>query len=183
MKKRAFFLLSTIILLAGCAGGSKLSRSAAAYRDYEENLSYTRQTFPEIPEDDVLAPVENEGPISAEAGDPVDNELKQALANFAQENEERGIYNGFTILVYSGINRELAFETRNKLYNSLPSQIKAEMEYEQPRYLVKVGRFIHRIEAQSLFHSIKQDFPTARIIRQRFGKAPVPEEVEEGDDI
>lgn len=183
MTKQAFVLLSLIIMLTGCAGGSKLSRSAASYNDYEENLDRTRVTFPEIPQSPVVMPGENSGPISAEAGSPVDGDLQQALANFAKENEERGAYNGFTILVYSGINREQAFETRNKLYNSLPSQIKAEMEYEQPRYLVKVGRYIHRIEAQDLFHTIKQDFPSARIIRQRFGEVPQEEEIEEGDDI
>ncbi|GAB4107832.1 hypothetical protein GCM10028791_02790 [Echinicola sediminis] len=183
MTKQAFALVFALIFLAGCAGGSKLSRSAAAYNDYEENLGRSRVTFPEIPQENLIAPTENSGPISADAGAAVDSDLQQALNNFARENEEKGAFNGFTILVYSGVNREQAFETRNKLYNTLPSQIKAEMEYEQPRYLVKVGRYIHRIEAQALFYSIKQDFPTARIIRQRFGKTPETEEIEEGDDI
>lgn len=187
MIKQAFFLSSIIILLAGCAGGSKLSKSAAAYNNYSEDLSYARETYPELPADNILAPAEENGPVSTESGTPVDKDLQVALNNLSKENEERGVYAGFTILVYSGIDREQAFETRNQLYNTLPDQIKAEMEYEQPRYLVKVGRYIHRIEAQSLFHSIKQDFPSARIIRQRFGKTQEPTEEEipetEGNDI
>ncbi|WP_186755746.1 hypothetical protein [Echinicola salinicaeni] len=182
MTKQAFSLLMSFVLLAGCAGGSKISRSAAAYNNYQEDLSYNRITYPDLPKENSIAP-ESNGPISAEAGDPVDADLEQALTSFSIENEERGTYNGFTILVYSGVDREQAFSVRNDLYNTLPSEVKAEMEYEQPRYLVKVGQYLYRIEAHSLFHTIKKDFPTARIIRQRFGKAPEEEEPEEGEII
>ncbi|QDH78761.1 hypothetical protein FKX85_06820 [Echinicola soli] len=180
MKKNiAYLSIFVVTLLAGCAGGSKMSKSAASYNNYEENLSSYRATYPDLPKEESLAPDQSNGPVSAEAGDPVDSDLQASLTRFARSNANRGVYNGFTILVYSGVDREKAFSTRNKLYNTLPSQVKAEMEYEQPRYLVKVGRYINRIEAQSLFHSIKQDFPSARIIQQRFGKEEEAEIIQE----
>lgn len=180
MKKHiAYLSLFVVILLAGCAGGSKMSKSAAAYNDYQENLSSYRETYPDLPKEESLSSSQNNGPVSSEAGDPVDSDLQASLKNFARTNANRGVYNGFTILVYSGVDRKKAFSTRNKLYNTLPEQVKAEMEYEQPRYLVKVGRYINRIEAQSLFHTIKQEFPGARIIQQRFGKEEETEEIEE----
>ncbi|WP_225444043.1 hypothetical protein [Echinicola arenosa] len=178
MMKQTFFLLLLVLILASCAGSGKMSKSAAAYNNYSEDLSYTRVTFPDLPEANQLEPVKNSGPVSSDAGDPVDADLAIALDNFAQKNADREVYNGFTILVYSGIDRDEAFKTRNQLYNTLPTQIKAEMEYEQPRYLVKVGQYINRIEAQSLFHTIKKDFPGARIIQERFGK-----ETEEDEEI
>ncbi|AWW31025.1 hypothetical protein DN752_13325 [Echinicola strongylocentroti] len=182
MKKNiAYLSIFVVTLLVGCAGGSKMSKSAAAYNDYEENLSPYRRTYPDLPKAESLAP-STSGPVSAEAGDPVDSDLQVSLTKFADSNANREVYNGFTILVYSGVDRDQAFSTRNELYNTLPSQVKAEMEYDQPRYLVKVGRYINRIEAQSLFHTIKQDFPSARIIQQRFGKEEEDGEVEEIED-
>lgn len=176
MIKQVFFSLLTLLFLANCAGSGKMSRSAATYRDFTEDLSSYRPSFPEIPQAQVIP---EDAPVSAGSGTPVDTDLDQALEKFTQENASKDYFNGFTILVYSGVDREQAFDTRNQLYSSLSSNYKAEMEYQQPRYLVKVGRFLNRIEAQALFHSIKKEFPSARIIQQRFERQKEDQEGEE----
>ena len=42
------------------------------------------------------------------------------------------------------------------------------MQYQEPRYLVKVGRYAYKFEAQKNFSLIKTQFPSARIIQDRF---------------
>ncbi|MDN3669294.1 hypothetical protein QWY93_08135 [Echinicola jeungdonensis] len=176
MTKQVFFSFLTLLFLASCAGTGKMSRSAASYNNYSEDLSSYRPSFPEIPQ---ARAIPEEVPVSAGSGTPVDKDLEFALEKFTQENASKDYFNGFTILVYSGVDREHAFDTRNQLYSSLSSNFKAEMEYQQPRYLVKVGRFLNRIEAQALFHSIKKEFPSARIIQQRFERQKGDQEGEE----
>ena len=79
--------------------------------------------------------------------------------------------------MYSGLDRDLAFKTRNDLYSAIPD-IRAEMQYQQPRYMVKVGKYINRIEALYLFEKIKEKFPAARIIQDRFERDTVGSEQE-----
>ncbi|GGZ18298.1 hypothetical protein GCM10007049_08050 [Echinicola pacifica] len=172
MKSSGVFLALVVGLLSACAGSSKISKSAAAYKNYDEDLTSYRASYPELPSEEQLDPSKLEGPVSQDAGEAIDQDLQMAMNRVAQENKDRGVYNGFTIMVYSGLDRDKAFSARNKLYNSLPEQVKVEMEYEQPRYLVKVGKYLNKIEAQPLYNTIKQEFSTARIIQQRFGDKP-----------
>ncbi|KEO73201.1 hypothetical protein [Anditalea andensis] len=161
-------ILSIVLIAAmasSCAAVKK--RPVEEYKNYEENLSETRHTFPSLPEPGAMATGPSAG---AGAGNPVNSQLDEAVENFIRNNKAERHYSGFTILVYSGVDRERAFETRNILYSEYPD-IKAFMEYQQPRYLVKVGRYINRIEAQSQYNKIKDKFPTTRIIQDRFERA------------
>lgn len=164
-----------LILSAGCGiiNITKSGSSASRFDDYSENLSDSRITFAELPQ--LEAPTFPTEIATAGSGAAVDKELEGALSNFARTNREETYFSGFTILVYSGVDRDLAFKTRNDLYASI-SDIKAYMQYEQPRYLVKVGKYINRIEALRLFEQIKENFPTARIIQDRFQREMVGNE-------
>ena len=144
----------------------KSGHNTARFDSYTEDLSESRITFAELPEVKMPEPTAPGG-STAGAGEAVDSDLEEALAHFAQSKKEVPYYSGFTILVYSGLDRDLAFKTRNDLYSTFPD-ITAEMQYQQPRYLVKVGRYINRIEALRLFDEIKGKFPSARIIQDRF---------------
>lgn len=144
----------------------KSGHSTSRFDSYSEDLSESRIVFAELPEVKMPEPTA-EGRSGSGAGGAVDSDLEEALAYFAQTKKEVPYYSGFTILVYSGLDRDLAFKTRNDLYSTFPD-ITAEMQYQQPRYLVKVGRYINRIEALRLFEEIKGKFPSARIIQDRF---------------
>ncbi|WP_143959430.1 hypothetical protein [Litoribacter populi] len=160
--KNALIVILVSMFALSCAA---IKRGPAdAYKDYSEDLSETRVTFPELPDPDEM---ESESSVAKGAGSPVDEDLEEAIGYFKRDNEDKQYYNGFTILVYSGVDRDKAFETRNDLYTTHPD-VKADMQYQQPRYLVKVGQYVNRIEAQSLYYKIKEDFPSARIIQDRF---------------
>jgi len=160
--KNALSIVLVAALAFSCAAVKK--RPADEFRNYEEDLSETRYTFPSLPDPDELV---SKPSADGGAGNPVDRQLDEAVDYFVRANKAERHYSGFTILVYSGVDRDRAFETRNILYSEFPD-IKAFMEYQQPRYLVKVGRYINRIEAQSQYNKIKDKFPTTRIIQDRF---------------
>lgn len=156
-----------LLFSTGC-GIINIKRSGHAaqrFDSYSEDLSGSRISFSDIPEPKVS--VSASGQARAGAGSAVDKDLEEALAYSAKTKREEPYFSGFTILVYSGVDRDLAFKTRNDLYSSFPD-IKADMQYQQPRYLVKVGKYINRIEALHLYEKINQQFPSARIIQDRF---------------
>ena len=165
------------MLITSSCGIINIKRSGSSssrFDSYNEDISSSRITFAELPE--VKAPT-SIGPVSAGAGNAVDKDLEEALTHFANNKKEEPYFSGFTILVYSGIDRDLAFKTRNDLYSAFP-EINTFMQYQQPRYLVKVGKYINRIEALYLFEKIKEQFPIARIIQDRFQRESVGNEQE-----
>lgn len=154
-----------ILLLASSCGILNISKSGSnvdVYENYSEDLSSKRIKFDELPDPSI--PSEND-----EVTPSVDQELERAMQGIVEENKKNMFYNGFSILVYSGVDRELAFETRNNIYSEFPD-IQANMEYQQPRYLVKIGKYINRIEALSMYEKINENFPSARIVPDKFLK-------------
>ena len=71
------------------------------------------------------------------------------------------------MLVYSGVDRNEAFRTKETLSSAFP-ELNPEIQYQQPRYLVKVGSYGFKIEAQPAYYQLKTQFPAARIIQDRF---------------
>ena len=95
----------------------------------------------------------------------INYELDQASILLAQRNqkviEERGIL-GYTIQVYSGNNRKIAEDIRDKLI--LTYEEPTKRAYDRPNYKVKIGEFLSKMEAYELYLLIKEDFPQAFIV-------------------
>lgn len=162
MKGSSILLLAICFLTASCALIQPKAPTARAFDNFSEDLSASRITFPDLEEQS--KPVEN---VEYEIVPADDADLRIALDRLREANQGERYWSGFTVLVYSGIDRELAFETRNDLFTHFPD-FKTDMQYQQPRYLVKVGKFVNRIEALAYYHEIKEKFPAARIIQDRF---------------
>jgi hypothetical protein len=176
MVKRILHAFVWILISTGCGiiSVSKTGGTAERYSGYTENLENTLPTFEPFPAD-VLSV------RSTETVSPVDEDLSLAVKRLISENEMEMYINGFTILVYSGVDREQAFKTRNLLYSDYPD-VSTFMQYEQPRYLVKVGRYINRIEALAWYEKIIDEFPSARIIQDRFERSRFYEKPEKIED-
>ena len=78
---------------------------------------------------------------------------------------------GYTIQVYAGNSRALALEAKNKLYTLYPSARPA-MSYHQPHYVVSIGHFLDKLEAQKIYAEIKRVLPHAIIRPTRFHSQP-----------
>ncbi|HLU88700.1 MAG TPA: hypothetical protein VKZ51_02635 [Cyclobacteriaceae bacterium] len=178
MIKKGCVAILALLFSAGCGiiNITKSGEATGAFDDYHEDLSTSRIVFPEIPEIETRIDYGSSSDLAS--GNAVDKDLEEALAHFARTKSEEPYFSGFTILVYSGVDRDLAFKTRNDLYSHFPD-IKAEMQYQQPRYLVKVGRYINRIEALPLYEKVNSQFPAARIIQDRFQKESAEPEAEQ----
>lgn len=179
MIKRILFASVWLAITSGCGfiTVSKSGGSAEKYTGYTENLENTLPTFESFP---TTASTRR----SEERVEPIDNDLSTAVQRLISQNENEMYISGFTILVYSGVDREEAFNTRNSLYSDYPDVL-TFMQYQQPRYLVKVGRYINRIEALAWYERINDEFPSARIIQDRFERSRFndkPEKIEDAQE-
>lgn len=160
---RVFWILGLVLILASCKTTSKTTNSASSYANYQENLNSSLPVYP-----DYRAQMNANPSIESSAStEAIDGELDHVQASLISKNKSEPYFNGYSVLVYSGIDRGKAFKTRDDLAMNFPDLV-PEMQYEQPRYLVKVGKYAHKIEAQKSFSEVKTQFPTARIIQDRF---------------
>jgi len=160
---RIFWILGFVLILASCKTTRNTSNAASNYANYQENLNPSLPVYPDYRAQMNARPsIESSGSTEA-----IDGQLKQLQASLISKNKSEPYFSGYSVLVYSGIDRNKAFKTRDDLAMNFPDLI-PEMQYQQPRYLVKVGKFAHKIEAQKSFTEVKAQFPTARIIQDRF---------------
>lgn len=160
---RVLWVLGLVLILASCKTTKRTSSSASNYANYQENLNASLPVYPDYRAQMIAKPsMESSGSTEA-----IDAQLDQIQASLVSKNKSEPYFSGYSVLVYSGIDRDKAFKTRDDLAMNFPDLV-PEMQYEQPRYLVKIGKYAHKIEAQKSFTEVKTQFPTARIIQDRF---------------
>lgn len=161
---RKIWAIVFVILISSC----KIIRPASdgsgnTFSTYQEDLSGSLPQYPDfrsVTEDVSTSTI----PTSVQS---VDSELDKVQSRFAQKNKSEPYFNGYTVLVFSGIDRNQAFKTQDDLRFNYPDY-PSEMQYQQPRYLVKLGQYTYKIEAQKVFSQLKGQYPSARIIQDRF---------------
>ena len=80
------------------------------------------------------------------------------------------LWDGYTILVYSGNNELEAGRVRNRLFDMVPDQ-EAKFSYKLPTYFVKVGQYFQKVEALPLLKNIQRTYPSAAIVSEK--KIPI----------
>ncbi|WP_111668899.1 hypothetical protein [Algoriphagus litoralis] len=161
---RKILVVGFLVLISSCKSMRTGSGdNATAFSTYQEDLTPSLPQYPNFRE---TSTNENSSdtPSSVQS---IDAELKNVQKKFAEKNKSEPYLSGYTVLVFSGIDRNAAFKTQDDLKLYFPD-LEAEMQYQQPRYLVKLGQYTYKIEAQKVFSQIKEQFPTARIIQDRF---------------
>lgn len=160
---RSFWILGILLVLFGCKTLSIKKGENSSYDSYQEDLASSLPQYPDFRKFESQTS-ELTGIVSATA---VDDELEIVQQRLIEKNKSEIYFSGYTVLVYSGIDRNKAFNTRDEMFQYFP-ELAAEMQYQEPRYLVKVGRYAYKFEAQKNFSLIKTQFPSARIIQDRF---------------
>jgi hypothetical protein len=160
---KSFWIVGLVLIALGCSSSKGVPKGEASrYAGYDENISTSLPDFPDFKQ--ALDSLNTAPPTSSQ-------EVDLVLLEQVQKNYDKAklapYFNGFTVLVYSGVDRNVAFKTLEELTLLFPDS-KPEMQYQQPRYLIKVGRFGYKIEAQPVFNALKKQFPTTRIIQDRF---------------
>ncbi|MCS5490959.1 hypothetical protein [Algoriphagus limi] len=159
---RKSWIFGIVILFFSCKTGQSVVSGPESFAGYQEDLTASLPNYPDYEQQlESLPTIQPE-----ESARAIDTQL-EALARVQYEkNTSEPYFNGFRVLVYSGLNRDEAFKTQEELVEAFP-EISAEMQYEQPRYLLKVGRYGYKVEALKVLYEIKTVFPSARIIRDR----------------
>lgn len=161
---RSIWVLGIFFFLFGCKVlGIKKSSENSSYDSYQEDLT------PSLPQYADFRNIETQASDLSgnESATAVDDELEKVQQRLIEKNKSEVYFSGYTVLVYSGIDRNQAFRTRDELFQYFP-ELEAEMQYQEPRYLVKVGRYNYKFEAQKPYSLIKTQFPSARILQDRF---------------
>jgi hypothetical protein len=160
-----FFALS-LIFTAGCAVQKP---SATTGTSYSEDLSVLRPEVDSADSSVAETPVRKTEYVEAKYA--VNAKLDAVLDSIDRINLSRKYVDGFTILVYSGLDREAALNARKELTTAIPD-LQSEIEYAQPNFRVRAGTYFNRLDAQKDYVAVKRLFPNAIITPSRIQIQP-----------
>lgn len=162
---RSLYGLVVALFVISCATQKKTSTASTNGTKYTEDLSVWRPK-PESVAPTKDKPVENDlkkQTTNVEAKYTVNKKLDAVLDSIDRINVRRNFVDGYTIQVYTGLKREEALNTKKMITASLPD-LESEINYAQPNFRVRVGKYLNRIEAQKDYVAVKKYFPTAIVI-------------------
>jgi hypothetical protein len=131
---------------------------------YHEDLYFLRPKFPEVV--DTVQQNQNRRKADVAASHMVNNVVDGVLDSINRFNVTRKLIDGYTIQIYSGQNREEAMNAKKKMMTDVPG-LTAELEYNQPKFRVKVGSYYSRLEAQKNMLHLKHSFPNAILVPEK----------------
>lgn len=166
--RHLIIVLLCFALMAGCASKVTTSGTATAGK-YSEDLSVWRpesEVKKDSAKDAFTAPERTRTNKYVEAQHAVTGQVDNVLDSIYNDNLSKGAIDGYTIQVYSGIKREDALNVKKKLTQSLPD-LESEVQYRQPNFRVRTGKYHSRLDAQRDYLAVKKVFPNAIVIPDR----------------
>lgn len=147
------------VWLASCAPPPTTSTAS-----YQEDLSKLRPTIDSIPKDTSRMQVSSETvPLQGH----IKVELDSIIRYSVEQNKINNQVDGFFIQIYAGNSRDRANALRNKAADFFP-ELEPKISYRQPNFRVLAGRFTDRLEATRVFRDVKEEFPKALLVPDRF---------------
>lgn len=176
MRFRYLLTLYVLLLIASCSpktigtkGEESYSEDLRRYHmNYEDSVEALGLDSREDEDDNVVPnPERNQlyGNIDTEYA--ITDSINNFLNTVAAQNRKANEYQGLTIQVYSGLDREKANEAKNKVYEVL-SDAEPRLIYEQPNYKVRVGKYASRLQAQKDYAVLKEAFPLVLVVPEKF---------------
>jgi hypothetical protein len=101
-----------------------------------------------------------------EARHAVNQSLDVVLDSIDRINLSHGLVDGFTIQLYSGIQRDEALEVKKQIATAMPD-LDADLQFVQPNFRVRAGKYFSRLQAQKDYMAVKKIFPNAVVIPDR----------------
>ncbi|HEY5745169.1 MAG TPA: SPOR domain-containing protein [Chryseolinea sp.] len=171
--RHSVYILGLGLFIVGCAtqkktstastgGGGKYTEDLSVYRPKPEQVPTTTTTGTTITQ----TPDTRKQTAYVEPKYAVNKKVDVVLDSIDRYNLQGKAVDGFTIQIYSGLKREEALNAKRSLTSALPD-LEADVQYAQPNFRVKVGKYISRLDAQKDFTEVKKRFPTAIIIPDR----------------
>lgn len=167
---RLIAFVFTLVVMAACS--SKVSTTGgggSSTGKYSEDLSVLR------PKVDLPSDTGKQTQVTASAGNntvyleprhTVNAQLDAVLDSIDRINLANGMVDGFTIQLYSGKQQEEALNVKKQIAQAMP-ELDADIQFSQPNFRVRAGKYINRFEAQKDFLMVKKLFPNAILIPER----------------
>lgn len=96
----------------------------------------------------------------------VNAKVDQVLDSIDRFNLTRRFVDGYTIQIYSGQKKEEALNASKKLLETY-SDLKSNIQYQQPKFKVTVGKYFTRLEAQKDLLRLKRLFSSTILVPER----------------
>ena len=159
----SFYVCCLALFLTGCATQKKTATTTGVGK-YSEDLSVWRpKAEPVVADTNTPTELDVRKQTYVEPKYAVNKKLDSVLDSINHTNLQRNFIDGFTIQVYSGLKREDALNAKKEVTSYLPD-LESDVQYAQPNFRVKVGKYFTRIDAQKDYVEVKKIFPTAIII-------------------
>ena len=163
-----FLVTCAVAILPSCS--SKVAgTTSTAGKGYTEDLSALRE-LPPLPPDTtkttVPSGIRRDPAVYVEARQSINKSLDAVLDSISEFNLQNGVVDGFTIQVYSGTKREEALNIKKQIATTLP-ELESDVQYVQPNFRVRTGKYYNRLEAQKDYLAVKRHFPNAIVIPDR----------------
>lgn len=165
MKRILLFVVVVLVIVSGCKPTQKTTTTTSQDGKYSEDLSALRPTVEKQTQDNITTPekIRRDPKAYTEAQFTVNKRLDAVLDSIDRLNLNRKSVEGYTIQVYSGTNKDDALNVKKQLTLSAPN-LSSEVQYEQPNFKVRSGKYYTRLEAQKDFNQIKKFFPAAIVV-------------------
>jgi hypothetical protein len=166
MRGQGLYVFLIAVGLTGCASPKNTTVATSQSSGYSEDLSIWRPKVDAPTNNTASDPTVTTSPKQTQYVEPkyaVNKKLDTVLDSIDRYNRSRQFIDGFSIQIYAGMRREDALNAKKNLTTSLPD-LSSEVEYAQPNFRVKVGKYFSRIDAQADFLAVKRYFPTAIVI-------------------
>jgi len=161
MKVR-FLIALSILIVVGCKPTQQTQTTQGG--KYSEDLSGVRPKVVEAAENTTVPEKTKRDPKAyVEPHFTVNKQLDAVLDSIDRINLTRKFVEGYTIQVYSGLKREDALNVRKQLTQSIP-ELDSELQYVQPNFRVKTGKYFTRLEAEKDYEQVRQNFPAAIVV-------------------
>ena len=158
---RITFLALICNLLAGCAA------QKTSDKPYYENLAAHRPKviLPSETSNNDTATQTKVVPVVAPTHN-VNEKVDAVLDSIDRYNQVRKFVDGYTIQIYSGQNREDAMEAKKKMTLDLP-EYTANLQYQQPKFRVTVGRYFTKLEAHPDLVKLRSSFSAVILVPEK----------------
>lgn len=167
MTRSVLFFAVLLMACFACKTGQKTTTSAQGGKYYED-LSGVRPKIESFTMNgsDTMPEFQRDPTLYTEPKYAVNAKLDAVLDSISKINLTRKFVDGFVIQIYSGLNREEALNAKRDMALYLP-KLETDVQYTQPNFRVKTGKYLNRLEAIRDHESVKKFFPNAIIIPDR----------------
>lgn len=172
MHQTSFLLL--LLFMTTTTNVDSKPRSKFKKRTYTEDLSSHRIKFTPPHAEPKTKPRQKhkaKKPISITPIHDITKQLHDLLVDLKAYYAMIDTVQGYTIQVYAGGSRDLALKAKNRLYTHYPTS-KPEVQYNQPNFTVRIGKFLDRLEAYKFYAALKKMMPHAIIRPAHFPNEP-----------